>query len=59
MPGVRAETPDALRGALEDALTHNGPVMIEVPVGPMPNFQRGLREKVAEQLAERAMAGAR
>jgi acetolactate synthase-1/2/3 large subunit len=51
MPGVRAETPDALRGALKEALTHNGPVMIEVPVGPMPNYQRGLREKVADQLA--------
>lgn len=57
MPGVRAETPDALCGALKEALTHDGPVMIEVPVGPMPNYQRGLRERVAEQLAARALAG--
>ncbi len=52
MPGVRAETPDALTSALRDALTHDGPVMIEVPVGPMPNYQRGLRERIAEKLAE-------
>ncbi|HEY3231485.1 MAG TPA: thiamine pyrophosphate-dependent enzyme, partial [Roseiflexaceae bacterium] len=52
MPGVRAETPQALTGALKEALTHKGPVMIEVPVGPMPNWQRGLREKVATRLAE-------
>jgi acetolactate synthase-1/2/3 large subunit len=51
MPGTRAETPDALRGALQDALTHDGPVMIEVPVGPMPNFQRLMRERQAERLA--------
>ena len=35
---------------LREALTHKGPVMIEVPVGPMPNFQRGLRERLAEAL---------
>jgi acetolactate synthase I/II/III large subunit len=51
MPGVKAETPEALTGALREALTHDGPVMIEVPVGPMPNYQRGLRERVAERLA--------
>ncbi|MDQ3702020.1 MAG: thiamine pyrophosphate-binding protein, partial [Chloroflexota bacterium] len=51
MPGVRAETPAALTGALRDALTHKGPVMIEVPVGPMPNYQRQLRERIAEGLA--------
>jgi acetolactate synthase-1/2/3 large subunit len=51
LPGVRAETPDALAGALKEALTHDGPVLIDVPVGPMPNFQRGLRERVAQRLA--------
>jgi acetolactate synthase-1/2/3 large subunit len=56
MPGVRAETPEALTGALREALTHAGPVMIEVPVGPMPNMQRGVRERLARQLAERAAA---
>jgi acetolactate synthase I/II/III large subunit len=59
MPGVRAETPDALTGALKDALTHDGPVLIEVPVGPMPNFQRGLRERVAGRLASAAAAPGR
>ena len=53
MPGVRAETPEALTGALREALTHAGPVMIEVPVGPMPNYHRIVRERVAKQLAER------
>ena len=52
MPGVRAEGADALTGALREALTHDGPVMIEVPVGPMPNFQRQLREEIAERLAQ-------
>jgi acetolactate synthase-1/2/3 large subunit len=50
MPGVRAEGAEALTGALREALTHDGPVLIEVPVGPMPNFQRGLRERIAERL---------
>jgi acetolactate synthase-1/2/3 large subunit len=47
MPSVRADGADALNGALREALTHDGPVMIEVPVGPMPNFQRHLRERLA------------
>ena len=51
MPGVRAEGADALAGALREALTHDGPVLIEVPVGPMPNYQRRLREAIAERLA--------
>jgi acetolactate synthase-1/2/3 large subunit len=56
MPGVRAETPEQLTGALREALAHDGPVMIEVPVGPMPNFQRGLRERLAEALAPTRVA---
>jgi len=52
MPGVRAEGADALSGALREALTHDGPVLIEVPVGPMPNYQRRLREEIAERLAQ-------
>jgi len=47
MPSVRADGADALEGALREALTHDGPVMIEVPVGPMPNFQRQLRERLS------------
>lgn len=47
MPGVRAESADALKGALRDAMTHRGPVLIEVPVGAMPNYQRALRERRA------------
>jgi acetolactate synthase-1/2/3 large subunit len=59
MPGVRAETPEALTGTLREALTHDGPVMIEVPVGPMPNFQRGLRERLSERLVAQRQVGAR
>jgi acetolactate synthase-1/2/3 large subunit len=55
MPGVRAETPEALTGALKDALAHKGPVMIEVPVGPMPN-QRVARDAAARAMAEFARA---
>ncbi|MGE3271179.1 MAG: thiamine pyrophosphate-dependent enzyme, partial [Chloroflexota bacterium] len=51
MPGVQAAGADALRGALREASTHDGPVLIEVPVGPMPNFQRQLRERVARSLS--------
>ena len=47
MPGIRAEGADALEGALREAMAEKGPVLIEVPVGPMPNFQRQLRERIA------------
>lgn len=36
IPGMRAETPDALQGALREALATDGPVLIEVPIGPVP-----------------------
>jgi acetolactate synthase-1/2/3 large subunit len=55
MPSVRADGADALAGALREAMTEDGPVMIEVPVGVMPNFQRQLREALA---AGRSLAGA-
>ena len=55
MPSVRADGADALAGALREAMTEDGPVMIEVPVGVMPNFQRQLREALA---AGRGLAGA-
>jgi thiamine pyrophosphate-dependent acetolactate synthase large subunit-like protein len=52
---LNAAQPQAALGlALREALTHDGPVMIEVPVGPMPSYQRGLRERVAERLAQTA-----
>ena len=39
--GVRAETPEALETALRQCIAHNGPSLIEVPVGPMPTpFER-------------------
>ncbi len=39
--GVRAETPEALETALRQCISHNGPSLIEVPVGPMPTpFER-------------------
>jgi acetolactate synthase-1/2/3 large subunit len=33
---MRAATPDALEGALREALATNGPVLIDAPVGEMP-----------------------
>ena len=55
MPSVRADGADALAGAMREAMTEDGPVMIEVPVGVMPNFQRQLREALA---AGKSVAGA-
>jgi acetolactate synthase-1/2/3 large subunit len=41
LQGLRATEPDELRLALRAALAHNGPSLIEVPVGEMPMiFQR-------------------
>jgi len=34
---LRAETPEALRGALATALAADGPAVIEIPAGPMPD----------------------
>jgi acetolactate synthase-1/2/3 large subunit len=36
LQGLRATDPDELRLALRAALAHQGPSLIEVPVGPMP-----------------------
>ena len=39
--GVRAETPEGLEVALRQCIAHDGPSLIEVPVGPMPTpFER-------------------
>jgi acetolactate synthase-1/2/3 large subunit len=35
--GVRAKDPAALKTALEQGFAHNGPTLIEVPVGKMPD----------------------
>ena len=41
MNGVRVETPEGLETALKQCLAHDGPSLIEVPVGPMPTpFER-------------------
>jgi acetolactate synthase-1/2/3 large subunit len=37
MMGLRAGTPDDLRGALRNAFASGGPALIEVPVGEMPD----------------------
>ncbi|HUG15634.1 MAG TPA: thiamine pyrophosphate-dependent enzyme [Thermomicrobiales bacterium] len=37
MLGIRANSPDELRGAIRQAFKHDGPSLIEAPVGPMPN----------------------
>ncbi|TAK25681.1 MAG: thiamine pyrophosphate-binding protein [Chloroflexota bacterium] len=49
--GIRAEGADGLAGAMRDALAHDGPTLIEVPVGPMPMFLRLVRERLANKLA--------
>jgi acetolactate synthase-1/2/3 large subunit len=59
MKGVRAEGADALGSALREALDHDGPTLIEVPVGPMPMFLRTLRERLAQRLAAATPAAAR
>jgi acetolactate synthase-1/2/3 large subunit len=43
MMGLRAETPAALRAALREAFAANGPALIEVPVGEMPNIWKLIR----------------
>jgi len=35
--GMRAETPDALRKCIERGFARGGPVLIDAPVGPMPD----------------------
>ncbi len=36
LEGRRAATPEELRATLHDVMAHHAPVLIEVPVGPMP-----------------------
>jgi len=39
--GVRANSPEELESSLRTSLAHDGPTLIEVPVGPMPTpFER-------------------
>jgi acetolactate synthase I/II/III large subunit len=47
--GVRAEGPDGLRAALARALDIDGPVLIEVPVGEMPDPWRLIARVRAER----------
>ena len=35
--GRRAESPEALRGAIADSLKADEPTLIAVPIGPVPN----------------------
>ena len=46
MRAMRAESPSALGALLPKALAANEPVLIEVPVGPMPNPHPMFRRKV-------------
>ena len=41
--GLRAQGPEGLRQSLKQALDHDGPVLIEVPVGEMPSVWGVLR----------------
>jgi acetolactate synthase-1/2/3 large subunit len=45
--GLRAVGPDELRQALRAALAHDGPSLIEVPVGEMPMFFTHLEARAA------------
>ena len=38
MRGLKAETPEALRGALREAFSAGGPALIEIPVGELPSI---------------------
>jgi acetolactate synthase-1/2/3 large subunit len=38
--GIRARTPEELRSAIQEGFKNDGPTLIEVPVGPMPNPSR-------------------
>jgi acetolactate synthase-1/2/3 large subunit len=42
MAGIRAEGPEGLRAALQEALALDGPALIEVPVSEMPNIRTTL-----------------
>ena len=42
MLGLRAHNAEELRGAIKEAFKQDGPALIEVPVGPMPNPSRFL-----------------
>jgi acetolactate synthase-1/2/3 large subunit len=44
--GRRANSPAELRSVLEDVFKRNNPVLIEVPVGPMPELSFTARAKV-------------
>ncbi len=44
--GLRAHTPDELRGAIREGFAEDGPTLVEIPVGEMPDvdrFKRGAR----------------
>jgi acetolactate synthase-1/2/3 large subunit len=43
MLGLRAETPEQLRAALRKSFAAQGPALIEVPVGEMPNIWKLIR----------------
>lgn len=49
--GRRAKTPDELRATLREVLPRRRPVLIEVPVGPMPQmqFQRPLQSQAQQR----------
>lgn len=47
LQGLRAVGPDELRSALRAALAHDGPTMIEVPVGTMPMIFSHLEARAA------------
>lgn len=51
MLGLRAKTPDELRGALREAFSSDGPALIEVPVGEMPSIWKLIRRPPSQGVA--------
>ena len=50
---MRAEGPEGLRSALREAFKIDGPVLIEVPVGEMPNIRATISAARASRAGKR------
>ena len=56
--GIRAETPEELRRAIRAGFAEDGPTLVEIPVGEMPDvdrFKRGARVRGAADRSEHAL----
>ena len=56
--GIRAETPEALRRAIREGFAEDGPTLVEIPVGEMPDvdrFKRGARVRGTADRSEQSL----